>query len=457
MRSFLARILLLSLLYSFAASTPLQAATEQRVALVIGNGSYASSPLANPVHDATDMATSLKRLGFKVTLKKNAHLQDMEEAIRDFGDSLRGGVVGLFFYAGHGVQIAGKNYLIPIGAKIKRETDVKYQAVDAEMILDEMANAGNSMNIVILDACRDNPFGRSFRTASRGLAIISSAPKGSYITYSTSPGKVAADGSGRNSPYTKALLTHMAVPGLPIEEVFKKVRQELGKKTKGQQIPWELSSLEGNFFFTPPKGQGTTARVKVETESPAADYEAERTRLEEERKKLEQEKELLEQRKALEEEQRRLQEERKRIEEGKKKLAYVPTQETRFIQRLNARVTEIKFFEGGYTPPAKEQREYRRNFPKNATRYVNWEVNLAFPAPGRRIDFKIEHIWFGPHGNEIFRAHWDSYVLADWTGSWHNHGYGWNNVSPSTWQAGMYRVDFYVDGDKIASENFTIY
>ena len=227
------------------------ASPKRRTALVIGNSSYDTGSLRNPVNDADDMASALKRLGFDVILKKNAVQQDMEDAIRNFGDRLKRGGVGLFFYAGHGVQIAGKNFLLPIGARIDRETDVKYRAMDADMVLDEMGNAGNPMNIVILDACRDNPFGKSFRTASRGLAIISSAPRGTLVSYSTSPGKVAADGGGRNSPYTGSLMKHMMTPGLPIEEVFKNVRQDLGRQTGGKQIPWELSSLEGRFYFTP--------------------------------------------------------------------------------------------------------------------------------------------------------------------------------------------------------------
>ena len=227
------------------------ASPERRTALVIGNSSYDTGSLRNPVNDADDMAASLKRLGFDVILKKNATQQDMEDAIRNFGDRLKKGGVGLFFYAGHGAQIAGKNFLLPIGARIDRDTDVKYRAMDTDMVLDEMGNAGNPMNIVILDACRDNPFGKSFRTASRGLAIISSAPRGTLVSYSTSPGNIAADGGGRNSPYTGSLMKHMMTPGLPIEEVFKNVRQDLGRQTGGKQIPWELSSLEGQFYFNP--------------------------------------------------------------------------------------------------------------------------------------------------------------------------------------------------------------
>ncbi len=253
------RISLLLIILVLISPSSLIAAPERRTALVIGNGSYHSGPLKNPVNDATDMAATLKRLNFDVVLKTNARMQDMEEAIRDFGNRLKRGGEGLFFYAGHAVQINGKNYLIPIGAKVTRETDAKYQTIDAEMILDEMANAGNHMNIMILDACRDNPLGKSFRSASRGLVIISDAPQGMLITYSTSPGKTAADGEGRNSPYTAALLRYMTEPGQPVEQVFKKVRQTLTAQSGGRQIPWELSSLQGNFFFVPGAvGKATT-------------------------------------------------------------------------------------------------------------------------------------------------------------------------------------------------------
>jgi hypothetical protein len=276
-------ILLLAL--SLPAIAP--AAPERRTALVIGNGSYDIGPLKNPVNDAADMASTLRRLGFDVILKENARMQEMENAIREFGSLLKRGGEGLFFYAGHGVQIGGKNYLIPIGAKIEKETDAKYQAIDAEMVLDEMANAGNHVNIVILDACRDNPLGRSLRSAGRGLAIISDAPQGTFITYSTSPGKTAADGAGRNSPYTEALLKHMTEPGLPVEQVFKKVRQTLTKATGGRQVPWELSSLQGDFFFSPGSGEkirtrapGQTAKPVVPEPQPAAEYRSGRNLLE---------------------------------------------------------------------------------------------------------------------------------------------------------------------------------
>ncbi|MCX5856150.1 MAG: caspase family protein [Deltaproteobacteria bacterium] len=304
------RIFLILFMLVLILPSTLLAATEQRIALVIGNSAYSSSPLKNPVNDAADMAANLQRLGFSVTLKKNASHQEMEDSIRVFGDQLKKGGVGLFFYAGHGVQIGGRNYLLPIGARIDKDTDVKFRAVDTETVLAEMGNAGNNLNIVILDACRDNPFGRSFRTGSRGLAIISDAPKGTLITYSTSPGRVAADGSDRNSPYTESLLRHMNTSGLPIEEVFKEVRRDLGRKTGGQQVPWELSSLEGQFYFSPGKQSSPI------TSSATYNLSIEQRKIEAERDRMRKERELLEQQESLEEERRILEEKKKRLSMG---------------------------------------------------------------------------------------------------------------------------------------------
>jgi len=235
--------------FLFLIAPNADAAEEQRLALVIGNSTYGFAPLKNPVNDASDMASALHQLGFTVILKKNVNLKDMEAAISDFGKRLKKGSVGLFYFAGHGLQSGGVNYLVPVGAKISKESDIKYEAVDAGKILDEMANAAGGFNIVILDACRDNPFASQFRSLGRGLAIVSSAPKGAYISYSTGPGQVAQDGEGRNSPFAAALMRYMKEPGLSIEQVFKNVRHKLNQDSAGKQLPWELSSLEGDFYF----------------------------------------------------------------------------------------------------------------------------------------------------------------------------------------------------------------
>jgi len=239
---------------------------------VIGNGSYKSAPLRNPVNDAKDIASALRKLGFIVIHKQNATQREMETSIREFGEMLRKGGVGLFYYAGHGLQVNGINYIIPLDAEIREETDVKYEAVDARRVLDAMYNAGNDFNIVILDACRDNPLARSFRSGSSGLARMD-APRGTIVAYSTSPGKVALDGKGRNSPYTAALLEHMDDPGLTIEQVFKKCRRRIGRDTGGQQTPWESTSLTGDFYFST-KGKDNR-------------FSEEQARLERERRELE--------------------------------------------------------------------------------------------------------------------------------------------------------------------------
>jgi len=235
---------------------PAGAAVQNRTALVIGNGDYQDLPLKNPTNDASDVAKALAKAGFEVIHKENVDQQAMEDAIREFGKALstRGGT-GLFYYAGHGVQLGDANYLIPLNSPIEVEKDVKYKAVNAAQVLDEMEYAGNPLNIVILDACRNNPYASSFRSASRGLVRMD-GPRGSLIAYATSPGSVADDGDGRNSVYTKHLLAAIEQPGQPIEQVFKQVRVGVSQETGGKQVPWESSSLTGDFFFLEP---GTTA------------------------------------------------------------------------------------------------------------------------------------------------------------------------------------------------------
>ncbi len=222
----------------------------RRTALIIGNSEYESSPLRNPKNDAVDMATLLRKLGFQVILKTDASQRQMRNSIRRFGNELKKGGVGLFFYAGHGMQVKGKNYLIPVGSNIKGEDDVQDLAVDAGMVLRKMETAGNALNMVILDACRNNPFARSFRSAQTGLAQMD-APAGSLIVYATAPGSVAEDGDGRNGVFTKYLLKHMRIPGEEVGKMLRSVRKFVLEETKNRQNPWDLSSLTGEFYFTP--------------------------------------------------------------------------------------------------------------------------------------------------------------------------------------------------------------
>ncbi len=241
---------------------------EKRTALVIGNAAYESGTLRNPINDARAMAKALADLSFEVTLKENLDQKQMKREIQAFGEKLQKGGVGLFYYAGHGVQVNGRNYLMPVGAAIEHENQVEYEAVDMGAVLSEMDYAHARMNIVIIDACRDNPFARSFRSISQGLASID-APTGTLIAYATAPGSVANDGPGENGVYTGELIKAMVQPGLKIEDVFKQVRSAVREATGGRQVPWESSSLEGDFYFLwpPPKHPVQTASTPAAAKS----------------------------------------------------------------------------------------------------------------------------------------------------------------------------------------------
>jgi uncharacterized caspase-like protein len=224
----------------------------KRVALVIGNAAYSEvQPLKNPKNDAALMAKTLVSVGFEVETVIDADQATMKRAMLEFGRKLRSGVdAGLFYYSGHGVQANGKNYLIPVNASIKDEDEVAIEAVDVNDFLETMENSTSKVNIVVLDACRNNPFAGSFRSASRGLSVVT-APRGTYIAYSTAPGSVAEDGSGENSAYTKSLARAILAPGLPLEQTFKEVRRLVADATDNKQVTWDSSSITGNFYFKP--------------------------------------------------------------------------------------------------------------------------------------------------------------------------------------------------------------
>lgn len=228
---------------------PLRA--ETRLALVIGNGGYATNALANPPNDAELMARTLKSVGFEVVKLIDADQAAMRRAVLEFGRRLRGGdAVGLFYYAGHGVQVGGENYLIPVGADIKDPEEVALQGVSLDELLKTMARASSRLNIAILDACRDNPYPSATRSGTRGLAQVR-APTGTLIAYATAPGDVALDGSGGHSPYSAALADAIPTQGISIDEVFRRTRRKVLEVTGGKQTPWEHSSLTGEFFFRP--------------------------------------------------------------------------------------------------------------------------------------------------------------------------------------------------------------
>jgi hypothetical protein len=245
-----------------------EAVAESRMALVIGNGGYSYAALANPVNDATDVAAALRDAGFEVTFKKDADQQTMDDAIHQFADTLKTkGGVGLFYFSGHGVQAAGENYLLPIGEAPSREADLKYKAVNAGEVIDGMAAAGNNLNIVILDACRNNPLAAGSRSATRGLSRVEGGA-GMFVSFSTSPGGVALDGDGRNSPYTKHLVQAIRTRGLSLEAVFKETLKGVYKETDGKQVPWISSSFFGDFAFNPGGSNGPGGKSGAAEPSP---------------------------------------------------------------------------------------------------------------------------------------------------------------------------------------------
>jgi uncharacterized caspase-like protein len=270
--------LVLILVLSAAGSvvSDVAVADGNRIALVIGNGSYSIDigGLRNPASDAKLMARSLKKLGFDVTLALNVDQKEMKRRIRDFGAALSTGgsqTIGLFYYAGHGVQVDGENFLLPIGAEIQREGDVSVEAVSANTVLAQM-QYGNAdgVNLVFLDACRNNPLSRSFRAATRGLARLD-APRGSFVGYSTGPGDVSVDGEGENSPYATALASELLRPGEAIEEVHRAVRLKVLAATNQQQTPWDSSSLTATVTLAGPAQQAAAmAPATAPTPAPAS-------------------------------------------------------------------------------------------------------------------------------------------------------------------------------------------
>jgi hypothetical protein len=225
---------------------------EKRIALVIGNSNYKSNILANPENDARAMKTALQNVGFTVFEYENLDYSSLKRAIDTFGEKLKGNDVGLFYYAGHGIQSKGYNYLVPVDAQLQTEQEVEYDCVQADRILAKMEGSGNKVNIIILDACRNNPFERAWtRSATgRGLAFMN-APGGTLIAYATSPGSTASDGSGNNGLYTSAILESINMADISILEMFQNVRSIVTLRSKKEQVPWESTSLTGNFYFNP--------------------------------------------------------------------------------------------------------------------------------------------------------------------------------------------------------------
>jgi hypothetical protein len=247
-----------------------------RVALVVGNASYTKAArLDNPVNDARGMARALQTAGFSVDLVIDAQRAQMTQAIDRFvGRVGRDKAVGLFYFAGHGMQFSWRNYLLPVDASIARMEEVTASAIDVNGLIEGIGRAANPMNVIILDACRENPFGRDFRVPQPGLSQLD-APPGTLLAYATAPGHVAIDGDGTNGLYTEQLLREIPAPEAKIEDVFKRVRLAVRRKSNGRQIPWESTSLEEDFYFFPPaeirKLGEDEARARFEAE--LAEYE----------------------------------------------------------------------------------------------------------------------------------------------------------------------------------------
>ncbi|MDC7789485.1 caspase domain-containing protein [Rhodoplanes sp. TEM] len=231
---------------------------QERVALVIGNGAYRNAtPLPNPPNDAADLARALRRIGFTVIEGRDLDKHGLEDKIRAFGRALDRATTALFFYAGHGLQVAGRNYLVPVDAKLERPGDLSFETVEVGQVLGQM-EAGTRVNLVFLDACRDNPLARTLArslgtrsgSVGTGLASIQSAV-GTMIAYATQPDNVAYDGEGRNSPFTAALLKHLPTPGLDVAVLMRRIRSDVVAATQSRQVPWDHSSLIGDVVLVP--------------------------------------------------------------------------------------------------------------------------------------------------------------------------------------------------------------
>lgn len=273
MKKIICWLLALSIAFIFPAMLTAQ---ERRVALVIGNGDYqAATKLINPINDAADIGEVLAGLGFDVEVRIDADLDTMEKAVLRFGNKLAGSTdsVGFFYYAGHGVQSNGENYLIPVDARLSAESMLRTRAIPLQFVLDSIGEAGNKLNIIVLDACRDNPFSWA-RSSARGLAVVGIQPAASIVVYSTSAGKVAQDGTGRNGTFTEELLRHLPTPGLDIMEVLRRTGQDVQAKTASAQIPAIYSQFFGFLQLVPgeaPAMAGPAAPMETSAKaSPAA-------------------------------------------------------------------------------------------------------------------------------------------------------------------------------------------
>ncbi len=255
----MARLRLLVLLGLIAWAQTSHAA---RIALVIGNAAYKENPLKNPVNDARDISAKLKELGFTVITKENLKRKEIPSTLKAFRGQIKPGDDVLFFYAGHGLQVKGVNYLPAVDADISSEDEVDMESLSLNKLLELLDESKAAVKLVFLDACRNNPYARSFRSADRGLSRIGDiAPSGTLISFATKPGSVAADGKGKNGLYTEQLLKHISAPNTPIELVIKNVVRDVRRQSNGAQDPWMEGSLDGDFYFKTADPQATSVSL----------------------------------------------------------------------------------------------------------------------------------------------------------------------------------------------------
>ncbi len=261
-----AKLLVLALSFAFVASV---AQASKRVALVIGNSAYENAaPLINPRNDAEDLSDKLRSLGFDVVGGFDLDSRGMRDKVREFGNKLRGADVAMFFYAGHALQVNGRNYLAPVNTDIRHEGDLDFETIPMDFVQRQMERETKTV-LLFLDACRDNPLARKLRISSRstgsvrGLARDDSSSEGTFIAFATQPNNVALDGDGRNSPFTRALLANIGRPGVEISTLMTDVRRQVFEETKEQQIPWINSSLLGRFYFNGGENDTTDNQVAL--------------------------------------------------------------------------------------------------------------------------------------------------------------------------------------------------
>lgn len=254
-------IALLSPSHVLSQTTP---STGKRVALVIGNSAYSEGPLRNPVNDARLMERTLRELGFQVSKLENANFQRMQRALVAFGSRAQGADVAMIFFAGHGMQADGENYLIPVGARIEKEADLAAEALTSSAMLRQVESSGAKVSLVVLDACRNNPFQAKTRSSVRGLARVD-VPTGSIVAYAAQANAVADDGDGNNGLYTGHLVRHMRQPGLDIKQVFEQTAIAVEKDSRGRQRPREDTGLRGSFVLN---GKGVAQAAALAANAP---------------------------------------------------------------------------------------------------------------------------------------------------------------------------------------------